>query len=189
MSSMIGAMGSRTPSSRNISGTGYKQLNLPADPRIQQLFEMLMSGMEPGLKGGLDFTSKLAQGGDENMWQTLEAPAHREFQQNQSQLASRFSGMGMGGRRSSGFNNASSEMNTDLAERLQANRIGLQRSAVHDLLGMSQSLLGTNLGDSMLIPKKKPWWQDLLGGASGGVGSGLGQFGALGLGKWAGLLG
>ena len=88
--------------------------------------------------------------------------------------------MGSGARRSSGFQNTVTNAGTDLAERLQGKRMGLQQNAIEQLLGIGGKLLGTNLSDNYLIPKKKPFWQELLGSAAGGIGQGIG-FGLGGL--------
>lgn len=187
MSSMYGAS-SATPSIAKVPGTGYNQITLGADPRTIKLWEQLMGGISPGLQGGLGRTSQLASGGSEEMWNQLEAPALRQFGQLQGNIASRFSGMGSGARRSSGFQNALGGASTDLAERLQSQRISLQQQAIRDLMGMSQTLLGTPLSDTALIPREKPWWQEFLTGIGGAAGQAGGLFGGMGAAKLAGFI-
>lgn len=186
MTSMIGFGGS-TPNVSRIGGTGYNQVRVGVDPRIQQLWQQIAGGISPGLGGGMDFLSKLAQGGDEEMWNQIEAPALRQFGQLQGNTASRFSGQGLGGRSSSAFQNTMGGAASQLAEQLQANRMGLQQQAIRDLMGMGQTLLGTPLSQTGFLPQRKPAWQELLMGLSPGFGQGFGQFGAGGLGKWFGL--
>jgi hypothetical protein len=129
-----------------------------------------------GHTGPDSFLSRLA-GGDQSQFEQLEAPALKQFGQLQGQLASRFSGMGSGARRGSGFQNASSQATSDFAQALQSNRLGLQRQALLDLMGVSSSLLGQKPYDQYLVPKQKPWWQELLGSVAGGLGQLGGQQG------------
>jgi hypothetical protein len=168
-----------TGKASGLKGTGYKQVSTPnLSPEQMQLFQQLLGGSQGGIGAGLENLSGLA-GGGQSQFEQLEAPAMRQFQGLQGQLASRFSGMGSGARRSSGFQNASSGAATDLAERLQGQRLGLQQSAISQLLGLSNSLLGTSLSDNFLIPKKKSFLQELLGGLSGGLGQAGGSLAGL----------
>lgn len=187
MSSMSGR-GMATGSSSRIGGTGYNQVNIPADPRTQELWEQIRNSIGPGIGAGGDFLSQMAMGGSPEMWEQIEAPALRQFGQAQGNTASRFSGMGSGARRSSGFQNVMGAQAQELAERLQSNRMGLRMNAIKDLMGMSQNLLGTSLSDSTLVPKEKPWWQEFLSGLGGVAGQAAGTFGGIGAGKWAGFI-
>jgi hypothetical protein len=97
--------------------------------------------------------------------------------------------MGSGARQSSGFQNTMTGAATDLAERLQGQRLGLQQNALSQLLSLYQNLIGTDTFDTMFLPKQKPFWQEFLGGMAPGIGQGLGTAGSLwGMGK-LGLLG
>jgi hypothetical protein len=176
MSSMIGSSGF-TPQNSGLKNTGYRSVNVGADPRIQQLWQMLMGGASPGLSGGLNFLSKLSQGGDEDFWRQQEAPAMRQFGQMQGQIASRFSGNDA--RRSSGFQNELGGEASSLAERLQSNRMELQQNAINQLMQLSQNLLGTNLSQNYLTPKKSSGLKDLLASLSGG----FAKTGGMGLGS------
>lgn len=153
----------------SLHGTGYRGISVPnKTPQQMDLFNFLTGGASQGLRsGGMDFLSGLA-GGDPSQFAQMEAPALRQFGQLQGNIGSRFSGIGSGAQRSSGFQNTMSGAAGDLAERLQGNRINLQQNAVNQLLGLSQSLLGQDLNENMLIPKKTPFWQDLLLGLVGG---------------------
>lgn len=165
-----------TPTISNLTGTGYKQISTPRlSPQQQKLFSMLFKGSRPGIQAGVDQLSQMAQGGSPEYWQQLEAPALRQFGALQGNIASRFSQEG--GRRSSGFQNTLRGEGTDLAERLQSQRLQLQQDAITQLLGIGSDLLGTDLYDTQFAPKKKSFWQELLGSSSGGIGSGLGAFG------------
>lgn len=177
MSSFAGPTGR----SSGLKGTGYKQVSMPTmSPEQSQLFSQLIGGAGQGLGGGgLDYLSKLAAGGSPEMWEQLEAPAMRQFGGLTGQLASRFSGMGSGARRSSGFQNVMGEAGADLSERLAGQRMGLQQQAIRDLMGLSQSLLGQKTFESALIPKEMPFWKQLLGSAIPGLAQGASGFGGM----------
>jgi len=118
--------------------SGYKKYSMQNfTPEQIDLFSQLFS-----LVGPESQTGRLASG-DQSMFDQIEAPALRQFNELQGGLASRFSGMGgLGARKSSGFQNASNAAAQDFAGQLQANRQGLQRQAILDLMGLSESLLG-----------------------------------------------
>ena len=166
-----------------LRGTGYNQVNIPTrTPQQMEIFNMLAAGGKPGISAGLKNLSQMAGGGDENYWNQLESPALRQFGELQGNIASRFSGAGMGGRRSSGFQNAQSSAASDLAQQLQGNRLGLQNQAIQQLMSLYSNLLGQDLTTQALIPRKKSWWQELLPSLAGGAGQALGSFGGMGLG-------
>jgi len=153
MSSMYGGVsgGNKIPS-------GYKAGRMQQfTPEQMQLFQSLFSQLGPD-----SYLSKLA-GGDEGTFEQIEAPAMRQFSGLQGNLASRFSGMGMGGRRSSGFQNTATQASSDFAQDLQSRRQGLQRQALQDLMGMSNNLLGQRPYEQFLTPKKPSFLQSLLG--------------------------
>lgn len=178
-----------TPAIRGLGGTGYKALQMPNKSNEQMdIFKQLGAGSSGDISSLLQQLRGLAGGGDEETWGKLEAPALRQFGQLQGQIASRFSAGGggpgaMSSRRGSGFNNAQGGAAADLAERLQGNRLGLQQGAQDRLMQLYQSLLGENLFETSLVPKKKPWWQTGLEGLSGVAGTVGGTAGGIGLGK------
>lgn len=147
-------------------------------PEQMNLFQQLFSQVSPG-----SYLSKLA-GGDQEAFNQLEAPALRQFQGLQGQLASRFSGAGMGGRSSSGFQNTMNQASSDFAQQLQSQRMGIQRQAMQDLMGMSNQLLGQRPYEQFVTEKPKPWWQEMLAGLAPGIASGAASFGG-GLGTMA----
>ena len=72
--------------------SGYKVKQVQQfTPQQMDLFNQMFSNVSPD-----SFTSKLAQGNPEAFAQ-MEAPALRQFQGLQGDIASRFSGMGTGG--------------------------------------------------------------------------------------------
>lgn len=164
MSSMYGATGS---GAGNKVPSGYKVGQLQQfTPEQMQLFQSLFGHVGPG-----SYLSRLASG-DQSMFGEMEAPAMKQFAGLQGDLASRFSGMGMGSRGSSGFQNTMNQASSDFAQGLQSRRQDLQRQAIGDLMGMSSDLLGQRPHEKFLYEKKKPFWQQLLGGDMGIFGGG-----------------
>lgn len=135
-------------------------------PEQMELFKQLF-----GLVGPESYLSKLA-GGDESLFNQIEAPALKQFSGLQGNLASRFSGMGLGARNSSGFTNTMNQAGADFAQQLQSQRQNLQRQAIMDLMGISNSLLGQSPYESFLEKKQKgpSGFGGLLGAGLGGVG-------------------
>ncbi len=146
---------------------GYKTGQMAQfTPEQMSLFRQLFSNVGPE-----SYLSKLA-GGDESQFQEMEAPAMRQFQGLQGQLASRFSGMGMGGRKSSGFQNTATAAASNFAQDLASRRQGLQRQAIMDLMGLSGDLLNQRPYDRQLVEK-----QQKQGGLGGLLGAGIGGVG------------
>lgn len=142
-------------------------------PEMMQLFKSLFSQVGPE-----SYTSRLA-GGDEELFDEMEAPALRQFNEMQGGLASRFSGMGgaksLSSRNSSGFQNASNSAAADFAQQLQSQRQELQRNAIKDLMGMSTNLLQQQPYDQYLV--EKPQKQNKSSGWGSAIGAGLGGLG------------
>lgn len=162
MSSMFGNMGVAGPSGRvgNKIPSGYKQGQMQQfTPEQMQLFQQMFSHVGPQ-----SYLSKLA-GGDEDIFNQIEGPALRQFSGLQGNIASRFSGMGSGARRSSGFQNTMNQGASDFAQDLQSRRQSLQQQALQELMGLSSNLLGQRPYEQFLIKKqqKKPFWQQALG--------------------------
>jgi hypothetical protein len=133
------------------------------DPKTASLHDQLVSLIGGGAGSSIDLLSKLASG-DQGTFQQLEAPAFRNFEQGMGQLGSRFAGMGMGATKGSGFKLASGGMAQDLATSLQSQRMNLQQQAISQLLGMSQSLMGTPTQGYGLVQKAPSFWESLLPG-------------------------
>lgn len=125
-------------------------------PEQHNLFQQMFGQIGEG-----SFLSKLA-GGDEGTFNQIEAPALKQFSGLQGNLASRFSGMGSGARRSSGFQNTSNQAASDFAQQLQANRTGLQQQATRDLMGFGNELLNQRPYEQTLTKKSLPFWKQLL---------------------------
>ncbi len=190
MSSMFGNMGttgnrgpsgnstgSRMRSGGGISGDvipkGYKSGQLQQfTPEQMQLFEQMLSHVSPDSQ-----TARLASG-DQSMFGEIEAPALRQFQELQGQMGSRFSGMGMGAQKSSGFRNTMGQMGADFAQQLQSQRQQLQRQAIQDLMGNSATLLGQKPYERYLIEKQQKQQQSSGWGSAigGGVGAAAGAY-------------
>lgn len=173
-SSMYGGQGMRGPtgSSSSPSGTGgnvipkgYRQGQLQQfNPEQMQLFQQMFGHVGPD-----SYLSRLA-GGDEGIFNQIEAPALRQFGQLQGNIASRFGGMGgTSGRRSSGFQNIMSQASTDFAQNLQSQRQSLQQNAIKELMGLSNELLGQRPYEQFLTKKEMPFWKQMLLGATIGA--------------------
>lgn len=145
-----------------VKGTGYNQVSTPTmSPEQMQLFSSMMGGSAPGISSGLNNMSQMAQGGSPEFWEQLEQPAWNDFNKAQGQLASRFSGMGMGGRKSSGFSNASGGMAGEFSQKLQSRRMQMQQQAIKDLLGLGRELFSKDSYDTQFIPQKKSFWEEM----------------------------
>ena len=134
-------------------------------PEQMQLFQQSFGQVSPD-----SYTSRLA-GGDQSLFEEMEAPAKKQFAGLQGNIASRFSGQGMGGRRSSGFQNTMSSASQDFASQLQSQRQGLQRQAIQDLRGMTSDLLGQRPYQQWMTKKREKQGIDWKGLAGAGVGA------------------
>lgn len=173
--SLGGATGSPagTIKSKNIGG-GLRGVNVSNwGPEQLNLFKSAFSHLGPE-----SFTSRLASG-DQSQFEQLEAPALRQFSELQGGLASRFSGMGSGARRSSGFANTSNQAAADFAQQLQSQRMGIQKQAVGDLMDMINQLLGQRQFDTAIQPKSMSFLKQLaLAGTQAGGEIGRGFLGS-----------
>jgi hypothetical protein len=86
------------------------------------------------------YLERLANG-DQELYNEMEAPQFQKYNAQQGQLASYFSGMGMGGRKSSGFQNAANQSSMDFAQELQKNRADMRNNAIKNLMGLSDQVL------------------------------------------------
>lgn len=86
------------------------------------------------------YLDRLASG-DQQLYSEMEAPQFRKYNAQMGQLGSYFSGMGMGGRKSSGFQNAANQQSVDFAQELQKNRSEMRNNAIKNLMGLSDQLL------------------------------------------------
>jgi len=158
-----GGMGSKMPKAPK--GYSYSQ---QFTPEQMQLFQQMFGNVDQG-----SYLSRLA-GGDQSLFSEMEAPAMRQFNELQGNTASRFSGMGMGARRSSGFQNTMNQASSNFAQDLQSRRQDLQRQAIMDLMGLSSDLLGQR--PYALAEKPQSGWSKFgqaVGGALPGVLGGI----------------
>lgn len=116
-------------------------------PEQMKLFQQLFSNVSPD-----SFLGKIA-GGDEAAFEQMEQPAWRDFARSQGQIASRFSGMGMGAQKSSGFRNTMGQLGADFAQDLQARRMQYRQQAIKDLMGLSSELLGQRPYEQFMAQK------------------------------------
>ena len=183
MSSITGGRAKRSTGRGGLEGDiipkGYRAGQLQQfTPEQMQHFQSLFPFLGEG-----SYLQRLA-GGDESLFEEMEAPAKRQFQELQGGLASRFSGLGMGSRHGSGFQNAANQQTIDFATQLQSNRQNLQRQGLKDLYELSNMLLGQRPYERTLQRKpeeQSSGWPSLIGagvGAAGGFFAG-GPMGAL----------
>jgi len=156
--SRMGATGMSKPK----SPSGYKTFE-QFTPEQMELFKQLMGNLGPE-----SFLSQIA-GGDEEAFNELEAPALKQFSGLQGNIASRFSGMGQGGRRSSGFQNTMNQSSSDFAQQLQSNRLNLRNQALQDLMNMGNQLLGQQPYGLVQKQNKQSGFGGALGAAGGGA--------------------
>lgn len=135
-------------------------------PDQMKLFKQSFGDVGPD-----SYLSRLA-GGDQAMFDEIENPALKQFSGIQGQMASRFSGMGLGGRKSSGFQNTINQASMDFAGQLQSQRQNLQQQAIKDLMGLRGQLLGQQpygLVQKQQSPSSSGWGS-LIGAGVGGLG-------------------
>jgi len=141
---------------------GYNAYSQPTmDPTTAGLHEQMTKQIGTGASTGLDWLNKVAGGSDE-AFKDLEAPAFRQFEGSMGQLGSRFSGMGTGGTKSSGFRLAAGGMASDLAQDLQSKRMAMQSDAVKQLMGMSTNLMQTPTAQYGLSKKAPTFLETFL---------------------------
>lgn len=170
MTAMIAPNRQATGQMKEKIPSGYKKASVNQfTPEQMELFQQLFSKLGPD-----SFLNRLAEG-DESLFEEMEAPAHRQFAQSQGNIASRFSGMGLGARKGSGFQNTMNQAASDFAQDLQGKRMDYQRQAINDLMSMANQLLGQRPQENMLVEKQKPWWQEALTAGASGVGQGIGR--------------
>jgi hypothetical protein len=133
-------------------------------PQQMKLHEQQFQHVDPN-----SYLSKLAKG-DQATFSQIEEPALRQYNQVIGGIGSRFSGMGMGGMRSSGFQNTQTSAARDFASQLQSNRQNLQRQALMDLMGYSNTILGQRPYERGLVDQGGGSWGDM--GSMLGMGAG-----------------
>jgi hypothetical protein len=158
-----GSRGSTSPG--DLIPKGYRGGQIQQfTPEQMELFQNLFSQVSPD-----SYLSRLSQG-DEELFGEMEAPALRQFNELMGGLSSRFSGMGLGGRHGSGFQNASSSAASNFSQDLQSKRQELQSQAIMDLMGISNSLLGQRPQERFLSKKQhEPSFMDKWLGLAGNV--------------------
>jgi hypothetical protein len=171
MTSLTGASGYNSAkgpySGQRVGHSGKIRQTPNFTPEQMDLFQQLFSHAGPE-----SYLSRLA-GGDESLFGEIEAPALRQFSGLQGNIASRFSAPGTGARKSSGFQNTLGGAASDFALQLQAQRQGLQRQAIMDLMGLSGDLLGQRPYDTFVEEprqRQSSGWGGILGGTVGGIG-------------------
>lgn len=169
--SMNGSGGYAPPGKKwegDIRPSGYRTAQMSNfTPEQGGLFKQGMENVGPD-----SYLSKLA-GGDQSAFAEMEAPAMRQFGELQGNLSSRFSGMGMGARKSSGFSNTMNAAASDFAQDLQSKRMNIRNDAIKSLHGMSQDLLNQRPFERQMYKKEQNsgfnWGQAASGAVKGGI--------------------
>jgi hypothetical protein len=154
-----GSRSSRSRGSR-LAGTGQNPFMDSKDPSgfrsgyLQQYTpeQMQLFQQQFGNVGPDSYLAQLA-GGDEEAFAEMEAPAWQNLSRAQGQLGSRYSGMGTGAQKSSGFRNEQGQLGADFAQQLAAKRADYRRQALTDLMGFSNQLLGQRPYERYLVEK------------------------------------
>jgi hypothetical protein len=127
-------------------------------PEMMQLFQSLFGQLGPNSR-----TARLA-GGDESIFNEIEAPEYSKFTSGLGGLASKFSGMGgTGARRSSGFQNAGNQALSEFSQGLASQRQSLSSQALKDLFSMSNMLLSQRPFEYREEKQEPDWFTKLLG--------------------------
>ena len=157
--------------SREMVPEGYDQFKLKNyTPEQAKLHEQGFSQVDPN-----SYLSQLASG-NTNAFAEMEKPALQQFNALQGNIASRFSGMGMGSRNSSVFQQNMSAASQDFAGQLQANRSKMRQQAIMDLMGLSNQLLSQKPYETGLAQQPQQeqgkalgGWGSVIGGVGGGI--------------------
>lgn len=139
-------------------------------PQQMELFKGLFSQLGPQ-----SYLSQLA-GGDQGAFEQMEKPALRQFGELQGNIASRFSGMGAGARRSSGFQNTMNQAASNLAQDLQSQRNQMRMQAIQELFGLSNQMLSQRPYEKFLAKKqnRRSFLESLIPLAGGAIGGAIG---------------
>lgn len=154
--------------SGDITPKGYRQGQIQQfTPDQMGLYQNML-----GLVGQDSYLSKLARG-DQSTFDQVEAPAYRQFNEQLSNIANRFSGgsgKGSLGVRGSQFQNANTAAASNFAQDLQSQRQGMMSNALRELMGFSNQLLQQRPYDRFLVEKQQkqnPWAE--IGGRFAGA--------------------
>jgi hypothetical protein len=146
-------------------------------PDQMQLHQQQYSQVDPN-----SYLSKLANG-DQNAYEEMERPALQQFNSIQGNIASRFSGMGMGSRNSSGFQNSMNSASQDFAGQLQSKRADMRRQAIMDLMGLSNQILNQKPYEKGLVADAQQEQKPAMGGWAPVIGAGVGAVGGMYMGN------
>lgn len=153
-------------------GRGEKMEQLPTmTSEQQQLLSQLLEGLGGPMGMGLQNIMQILSGEPEAL-EAFQAPAMRQFEEEiVPGIAERFTGLGGGAQRSSAFQQALGGAGAGLAERLSAQRAGLQQGAMGQLGG----LLGMGMGARPFGYQQTPGTPGFLGAMAPGMGGGMGM--------------
>lgn len=153
-------------------GKKGKMEQLPTmTPEQQQLLSQLLQGLGGPMGMGLENIMGILSGDPEAL-EAFQAPAMRQFEEQiVPGIAERFTGMGGGAQQSSAFQQALGGAGASLAERLSAQKAGLQSGA----MGQLSQLLGLGMGAKPFGYQYTPGSQGFFGAMAPGMGGGIGM--------------
>jgi hypothetical protein len=162
---------------------GFGQFSMQTmGPGQSQIYDLIRGQFQGGAGDVYKNLLSMASG-DQGMFQQLEAPALRQFQQQIAPgIASRYAGSGISG--SSGMQNSLAAAGGNLAENLQSQRMNLMQQSMHDVLSLGNTLLASPDRQYGLYQKQN-MLRDLMQMLGGAGSQAAGIFGGT---KLAGLL-
>ncbi len=147
--------------------TGYGNYAINQYTKDQQkLFGNQFGQLQKG-----SYLDRLANG-DEEIYNEMEAPQLKQYSGEIGKLSSYFSGMGTGGRKSSGFQNTMNQSASDFASNLQKNRSDMRNQAIKNLMGLSDQVLNQRPQERGLTENAPDdrTWDKIAGAGIGGIG-------------------
>ena len=148
-------------------------------PQRQQLYGALSGGALQGVQPSFDFLSRLLSG-DQSIFQELEAPALRQFQEQiVPGLAERFTGMGLGAQGSSGYQQVLGGAASRLAQDLAGQRSQYRMSALDRLLSQAGQTMQARPYD--VVPRTPGFLENVISSGAENFGKGAGLAAGLAL--------
>lgn len=160
----LGAAPSFRPTGRKSSFWTGSDESVMTSPTMTQgqidLLEKLLGKSQKAIDPAYDFLTQLLSG-DETIFQQLEQPAIRAFEEDIAPgIAERFSGAGAGAQGSSAFQQQLATAGSRLAQSLGEQRTGLRMSALDRVLSQLDRPLGYQPYSQAYVPKQSGFLQE-----------------------------
>ena len=165
-----GRSGMQQQQNGGIPGIRTQDLGGNKNPQLSQVPTQTPQGMQ-----ALEMLLRQGMQGIQNMPQPQFGPireaTEQNFQQNElPSIAERFAALGEGAGSSSGFRNTMQSAQQGLHTQLA----GMEQQFNQQNLSQLMSMLGMGLTpqhENFYQPRQQSWWENLLGGLGGGIGS------------------